>query len=283
MSSFSGKRFTGIMFAVLANSCFAATNLMASSYPSLGGLYLWRGLGSVGVLALRRRSFTKKGLILGFVHSAHMLAFLISIRIGPAWLAPAVLGGVPALLWFWGRQKNMFVNCAVVAMGLSAFLFSWGSEGEIKLSAAIFAFIAAILVAVRMHYASMWIGEYDSNASLLVAYGVQALTGVGFFLVGKDVTFILWMAAGMVVVGVVGHLALYETAQHCSPAIAAALAPLSVVLTAIGVIAIGGQVPSLVQGLSVAVWLACGVSVALVAQNIQIERRANRGSTPRKI
>lgn len=271
MSSFAPKRAIGIMFAVLANLCFAAGNLFTSSYPSSGGVFLWRGLGSSGVLLLRKRRFNSKTVLLGLSHASHMLAFVLSIRVGPAWLAPAVLGGVPAALWFWGKQKNMFVNAAVIIMTFAAIIFSWDSRTTISVSAFVFAVIAAGLVVVRMHYASMWVGQYDSSSALLVAYFSQFLVGAGVWVFGGDVTFVLWMVVGMIIVGVVGHLSLYETAKHCSPSIAAAIAPLSVVATAAGFVLLGGNPPNIIQGVSGTIWLISGIVVAIIAQNIKVE------------
>lgn len=249
---------------------------MASAYPSLGGVYLWRGLGSTILLAPKAKTFNKKSFILGFVHASHMLSFLLAVRTGPAWVAPAILGGVPAVLWVHSKQKNRQVTAAVIIMAAAAVVFSWDSQGTIPPATLLYGTTAALLVAVRMHYASKWLTQYNPNTALMIAYITQFGIGVGMFVLGYDTTLVVWLVAGMVITGTVGHLALYKTASHCSPSIAAAISPLSVILTATGgVVLLGTQTPTLTQALTAAVWLTAGVFVATKAQNVHTKPNAS--------
>lgn len=273
MKRFVANRGAGVFYAVAANLFFAGGNLFTSSYPGAGGVFLWRGMGSCGLLLLRRKTFNKKTAALGLFHATHMLAFVLAIRVGPAWLAPAVLSGVPAALWFWGKQKSGVVNAAVVTMALCGLIFSWDSKTTITFLAFALSLAAGGLVVVRMHYASMWVGQYEPNSALLIAYMAQMVVGAGVWVFGGDVPFVLWMVAGMATTGVLGHLALYETARHCSPSIAAALAPLSVIVTAAGFVLLGGQMPTITQIVTATTWMIAGVTVAIVAQNTKVHQK----------
>jgi drug/metabolite transporter (DMT)-like permease len=182
-------------------------------------------------------------------------------------LAPAVLGAAPAILWFWDRFHSWKVDVAVLVMAVSAFVFAWTPGAQIGLVVFVLAALATVFVAVRMRFAVRWVGQYDANTALVIAYAGQALFGLIYCFVTKDWQFVLGLIVLMVVVSSIGHRMLYASARHCTPTIAAALNPLSVVITAVGVVLVGGAAPSAAQIAVGCVWLLAGVFVSLTATN----------------
>lgn len=264
---FRPNRALGVLYATLANVCFAVGNVVTSVYPATGSLFLWRGLGSGAAITVRGVRFSRRAFILGGLHTLHMLAFVGAIRVGPAWAPPAILGAVPAGLWFWDHVKDWRVDVAVLAMAATAFVFSRTPGVPVSLLTVFLSCLAAFLLAARMRYAVRWVGRYDANSALFVAFSGQALVGLVWCAVTRNWAFAGGLIVVLILASVFGHRAMYATANSCSPTIAAALSPLSVVITAVGVGLVGGKLPGLAQALVGLVWLVLGVCVALMAAN----------------
>jgi hypothetical protein len=71
----------------------------------------------------------------------------------------------------------------------------------------------------------------------------------------------------LVAVSVVGHRALYASARYCTPTVAAAVAPVSAVATALLGSVFDSPLPSLLQAVFALLWLALGAFVAVRADN----------------
>lgn len=267
MSGFTPNRAAGAAFAAVANLSYAVGNVASANYPSFGGLLLWRGGITAALSSLRGLRVSTRALVLAVSHTAHMVFFVAAVRSGPAWLPPAILAAAPVLLWLWDGARSWRVGVAAVAMVCAAFGFFWAPGVSTPLLTLALATAATFLVAVRLHLAVRWVGSYEPNTALALAYCGQALFGLGWCVVAGGWTFAIASLAVLVAASLVGHRAMYASASRCSPTVAAAFSPLSAVATAVLVTLTGGPPPSTSQILWGILWLTSGAFVAARAAN----------------